>query len=390
MIPIGTSIRPERTPYANYALILLNVVVFLLSSRHRQNEYQPVVLSWAVDLMLYPAHWKMWQFVTYAFLHGGVIHLAGNMFFLYLFGNNVNDKLGHAKYVGFYFAGAIFSGVGHAMVNHSSVVGTLGASGAVAAVTGAYLVLFPKTLIKVLYFFIFIGTAEFPAIWFILIKLIFIDNYISLSPYVAYDAHRSGYAFGIGSMLLCLALGWIGGSHFDLWAMIQRWNRRRQYRDAVAEGPDPFTGPYGRRSVKAKVVKKTPDQLAKEEKIQAVRQEISELLLQKNLASAAESYLHLMEIDGDQVLPRQHLLDIANQLASNRQSQAAARAYEQFLAHYGGYEYIEQVMLMVGIIYARYLDVPEKAIQYLRKAEQRLTDSQQLHMCREELARLED
>ena len=172
--------------------------------------------------------------------------------------------------------------------------------------------------------------------------------------------------------------------------MIQRWNRRRQYRDTVAEGHDPFTGPYGRRPVKAKVVKKTPDQLAKEEKIQALRQEISELLLQKNLVSAAESYLHLMEIDGDQVLSRQYLLDIANQLASNRQSRAAARAYEQFLAHYGGYEYVEQVMLMVGIIYARYLEEPGKAIQYLRKAEQRLTDAQQLRMCREELARLED
>ena len=112
--------------------------------------------------------------------------------------------------------------------------------------------------------------------------------------------------------------------------------------------------------------------------------------MQRNLASAAESYLHLMDIDSEQVLARQHLLDIANQLASNRKSRAAAQAYEQFLAHYGGYEYIEQVMLMVGIIYARYLDEPEKAIQHLRKAEQRLTDSQQLRMCREELARLED
>jgi len=339
---------------------------------------------------LYPANWKLWQFVTYAFLHGGVVHLAGNMFFLYLFGSNVNDKLGHAKYVGFYFAGAVFSGIGHAVVNHSSVAGTLGASGAVAAVTGAYLVLFPKTLIKVLYFFIFIGTAEFPAIWFILIKLIFIDNYVNLSQGVAYDAHRSGYAFGIGSMLLCLALGWIERSHFDLWAMMQRWNRRRQYRDAVTEGHDPFGGVSGRRPVKAKVVEKTPDQLAKDAEIQHIRQEISELLLQRNLAGAAESYLQLMEIDSDQVLSRQHLLDIANQLASKRQSGAAARAYEQFLVHYSAYEYIEQVMLMVGVIYARYLDEPEKAIQYLRKAEQRLSDPQQLSMCREELARLED
>ncbi len=389
IIPIGTSIRPERTPYANYALIVINVAIFFLTFRQRQHEFQPVVVSWAADLMLFPANWKVWQFVTYAFLHASSLHVIGNMFFLYLFGNNVNDKLGHARYLAFYFAGAIFSGIGHTVVSQASTGGTLGASGAVAAVTGAYLALFPQTLIKVLYFLFFIGTAEFPAIWFILIKLIFIDNYMNPAQHVAYDAHIAGYAFGVGSMLLCLALGLISGSHFDLWAMIQRWNRRRQHRDAVAEGHDPFVGSAGRRSVRARVVKKTPDQLAREEKIQTLRQEISDLLLRRNLPGAAKSYLRLMDVDSEQVLARQHLLDIANQLAGSRQSQGAAQAYEQFLTHYGNYEHVEQVMLMLGIIYARYLDEPAKAVLCLRKAEQRLTDSQQLHMCREELARLD-
>ena len=388
MIPIGTSIQPERTPYANYALIVINVLAFLLTFRLARAAQEPVVVSWALDLMLYPARWRIWQFLTYAFLHGGLGHIIGNMFFLYLFGNNVNDKLGHGKYIVFYLAGAIFSGIGHAVVNQTAITPTLGASGAVAAVTGAYLVLFPQTLIRVLYFFILIGTAELPALWFILIKLFFIDNFMNRSPYVAYDAHISGYAFGIGSILLCLALGVISSSHFDLWAMIQRWNRRRQYRDAVAEGHDPFTGSVGRRAVRAKVIRKTPDQIAKEEEILAIRQKISEYIMQRNLPSAAESYLHLMDVDGEQVLARQQLLDIANQLASTRQSQAAAQAYEQFLAHYGNYEYIEQVMLMLGIIYARYLDKAERAVQCLRQAEQRLTDAQQLRMCREELARL--
>jgi len=398
IIPIGTSIRPERTPYANYALIFINAVVFLLTFRIVPNlDFRPVLnldprvaASWAEDLVgglvLNPAESRIWQFVTYAFLHVGAGHIIGNMFFLYLFGNNVNDRLGHTRYVAFFFAGAIFSGIGHSVVSSSPM---LGASGAVAAVTGAYLVLFPQTLIKVIYFLFFIGTAEFPAIWFILIKLFFIDNYMNRDPRVAYDAHISGYAFGVGSILLCLALGWISNSHFDLWAMIQRWNRRRQYRDAVAEGHDPFTGPSGRRSVRARVVKKTPEQRAKEENILALRQEISEHMSQRNVASAAESYLHLMDMDSEQVLARQHLLDIANQLASDRQSPAAAQAYEQFLAHYASYEYIEQVMLMLGIIYARYLDEGERAIQHLRKAEKRLTDAQQLRMCREELARLD-
>ena len=89
---------------------------------------------------------QLYQFVSYAFLHGGWMHLIGNMLFLYIFGNNVNDKLGNVGYFLLYLGGAIFSGLGHALFSNSPV---LGASGAVAAVTGAYMVLFPKTYVHV-------------------------------------------------------------------------------------------------------------------------------------------------------------------------------------------------------------------------------------------------
>jgi len=101
------------------------------------------------------------------------MHVIGNMFFLYLFGNNVNDKLGNIGYLCLYLGGSVFAGIGHAML-HSNPV--LGASGAVAAVTGAYLVLFPRTLITVIYWFFFIGTMELPALYFIVFKLIVWDT----------------------------------------------------------------------------------------------------------------------------------------------------------------------------------------------------------------------
>jgi len=89
------------------------------------------------------------------------------------------------------------------------------------------------------------------------------------------------------------------------------------------------------------------------------------------------------------LLARQPLLDVANQLASEHRSAEAARAYEQFLTHYGGaYEYAEQVELMVGILYSRYLHEREKAIQHLQKAAERLADPGQVKMCRDELTRL--
>jgi hypothetical protein len=89
------------------------------------------------------------------------------------------------------------------------------------------------------------------------------------------------------------------------------------------------------------------------------------------------------------VLPRQYLLDIANQLASDHRSVEAARAYEQFLTHYGNYEHAEQVELMLGILYSRYVHNIEAAVKHLQNAAERLSDPGQMKMCRDELARLQ-
>jgi hypothetical protein len=329
---------------------------------------------------------QLWQFVSYAFLHGGPMHIIGNMFFLYLFGNNVNDKLGNIGYLCFYLGGAVFSGIGHILVSGADV---LGASGAVAAVTGAYLVLFPQTLISVLYWFFFIGTIEVPAWGFIALKMILFDNIIvRYTPHVAYDAHLAGYAFGIAASLGLLGTGLISTSRFDLWAMLKQWNRRRQYRDAVSGGYDPFAGRAETRRIKVKEVK-SPAEQQKDEKTRKLRDEISKRMLERNLSAAAALYLELINHDSEQILPRQNLLDIANQLAGDSKHTESARAYEQFLTHYSTYEYAEQVELMLGILYCRYLNQPKQAVKYLEAAAKKLTDPGQLKMCKDELARLQ-
>jgi membrane associated rhomboid family serine protease len=389
IIPYRTSIRPAKTPYANYILIAANILVFILS--YHVTGDQEYLRSWANILILNPEYGftNLWQFVTYAFLHGGFMHIFGNMFFLYLFGNNVNDKIGNVGYLAFYLAGAVFSGIGHCILSNSQV---LGASGAVAAVTGAYLVLFPQTLISVFWwFFFFINTIELPALYFIAFKLIIWDNMIepSFAPpmAVAYGAHLAGYAFGIAAMTGMLATGLISSSHFDLWDMIRQWNRRRRFRDIVSSGYDPFTGRP--KQIKIKEIKKTPAQKQAEEKTQTIRAEISNRIMERNLHSAALSYLELMEHDDQQILPRQQLLDIANQLAGENKHAESAMAYEQFLTHYSNYEYTEQVELMLGLIYARYLGQSELAMKHLQNAEKKLLDPGQLKMCRDELARLQ-
>ena len=395
LLPIRTNISPRQTPYINYALIAVNVVFFFLTYAPHFDPFtrEPQFLRpWAEHLVLdpRPGQLYLWQFVSYAFLHGGLMHILGNMFFLYLFGNNVNDKLGHVGYLCFYLAGAVLSGLGHTYMSGTSVVG---ASGAVAAVTGAYLVLFPQTLITVIYWFFFIGTMELPALYFIAFKLIIWDNMIEprFAPpmAVAYAAHLAGYTVGIIVTVGLLATGIVSGSSFDLWAMIKRWNRRRLYRDVVSSGFDPYTGRTAAKQIRVKEVIKTAAEQQREDQIRELRDQISSRLAQRNLPAAAGFYLDLMSLDNEQVLPRQQLLDIANQLAGENRPAESAQAYERFLAHYGTYEYAEQVELMLGILYSRYLHQAEPAIRHLEKAAQKLSDPGQLKMCRDELARLQ-
>ena len=372
----------------NYTLIIVNAIIFLLSYNFKLETLQ----KWAVPYMLTPSYPFLWQFVTYAFLHGGVMHILGNMFFLYLFGNNVNDRLGHIGYLGLYLAGAVFSALGHIMAASLYGAGTatpvLGASGAISAVIGAYLVLYPQSLITVVYWLFFIGTIEVPAIYLIIFKMIFIDNVIARSAAnVAYDAHLSGYIFGIASILLLRAVHLLHEDQLDLWAMIRRWNRRRVYKDSVADGYDPFKGKISKKIISKEV--KTEAQIQAEEKISAMRQEIFTRINQGNIAAAAELYLELAKENVAQPLPKQALLDVANQFMSTGKWAEAAAAYEKFLSFYGGREFSEQVMLMLGIIYARYLPDKEKALGYLKEAGKKLQDLGQKKLCEDEIGRLE-
>jgi membrane associated rhomboid family serine protease len=384
LLPIRTSIQPRKTPYANFFLIAVNIFVFFLTYAGESNPEQ-TLRPWAEDFMLIPILPRIWQFVTYAFLHANVMHIIGNMYFLWLFGNNVNDKLGNVGYTCFYFAGAVFAGIGHTLLHNNPV---LGASGAVAAVTGAYLVLFPKTLITIVYWFFFIGTAEFSALWFIGFKLIAWDNIVEpgfSKSAVAYDAHLVGYAFGILCSLLLLGLNLLDRNYTDLFSMLKQASRRRQYRDAVSSGYDPYKGPVFTNSKKIKVKQSDSPRQQADNKVVDMRSEITSLINVRDFTSAADKYAELLKIDSDQVLPRNHQLEIANQLMAMGRFSESAQAYEKMIAYYSGHEHIEQIELMLGLIYRRYLNNGQLARKYLEMALPKLTDESQKKMCAEEL-----
>jgi membrane associated rhomboid family serine protease len=170
MIPLRDTIRSNSTPVVTILIILTNVMVFLYmlslepyTQNHFINQYA-----------LTPGRFRFTAVITSMFLHGGWMHLIGNMWFLWVYGDNVEDVLGHGKYLVFYLACGVAASLAQYAVSPDSRVPTLGASGAIAGVMGAYLIKFPhsriKTLIPIIFFFtiVEIPAALILAYWFIL------------------------------------------------------------------------------------------------------------------------------------------------------------------------------------------------------------------------------
>ena len=361
----------------NWAIIAANVIVFVIERRNPALDIQ-----WALN----PRDPHLTGYLSYMWLHANVGHLVMNMLFLYIFGNNVNDRMGHVGYLGFFLAGGVFAGVGHAITQSLPVVG---ASGAVAAVTGAYLVLFPRSSITVIYLLFFIGTIEIPSMWFVAFFFVkdVVLNFSAEPTGTAHMAHVSGTLFGFGVCFALLSVQLLPRDQFDVVALVQRWNKRRQYRDMVSRGYDPFG------YIPPNVARGEPDANAPPDpamqKIQDLRAEISEAVAHHNHPRAALLFLELKRLDPQQVLSRQAQLEVANQLASQQLYREAAEAYEQFVKHYSNFEQIEQVELMLGLIYARYLEAHEPAREYLLRAMARLHGERETSMARAELARIE-
>lgn len=208
MFPIRDHNPSERIPYVTYALMVANIAIFFSywPFLTEQQIFRQVYYNWA----LIPAalseglHWH--GVVTSMFLHGGVLHLAGNMLFLWIFGDNLEDELGHIGFTLFYLAGGVLAGLAQFVAEPLSPVPMVGASGAIAAVMGGYLLLFPKARVDVLFIFIiFFRIFPLPA-WVMLGAWLGLQVLAGVSADtgaggVAYWAHAGGFVAGLGLML---------------------------------------------------------------------------------------------------------------------------------------------------------------------------------------------
>ncbi|MHB1295844.1 MAG: rhomboid family intramembrane serine protease [Anaerolineae bacterium] len=207
MLPIGDVNRSRRAPVATILIILLNLAVWVyqltLSPSETIQFYQMAGVV-PVDVTTHFTPAEAFTFLSAMFIHGGWAHILGNMLYLWIFGDNIEDRLGFFPYIAFYLAAGVLASLAQVLASPGSDIPTVGASGAIAGVLGAYLVLYPHARVRTLVFlFVFIRFVQLPALlvlglWFVL------QLFNGLTQLgggdaggVAYLAHVGGFTFGV-------------------------------------------------------------------------------------------------------------------------------------------------------------------------------------------------
>jgi membrane associated rhomboid family serine protease len=207
MIPLRDVIPSRTRPVVTIAIIALNALVFLRQAGLAEAEMEGFVRAFG----LVPAAFSWLNVVSSMFVHGGVMHFAGNMLYLWIFGDNVEDRVGHGRFVAFYLLCGAGAALAQTAAAPGSIVPMVGASGAIAGVMGAYFVLYPKSRVLTLIPFP-ITVVEIPAVyllglWFV---MQFVNGVATLDPGtegqlaggIAFWAHAAG--FGVGVLLVFL------------------------------------------------------------------------------------------------------------------------------------------------------------------------------------------
>ena len=218
MIPVSDTVRTSTTPYVNLAIIAVNFLVFFYELSLSQADLNHFFFDNGVVPRRLADWWNSpsgleepFTIVSASFIHGGWLHILGNMVYLWVFGDNIEDALGHVKYAAFYLVAAAGAVALQVAVNTSEVIPMVGASGAIAGVLGAYLVLYPRATVGVLIpWFWFFGAIPVPAIfligfWFVMqlfTGIASIGTATGASEGIAVWAHVGGFITGFAIVLL--------------------------------------------------------------------------------------------------------------------------------------------------------------------------------------------
>jgi rhomboid family protein len=214
MFPLRDAVRSRSRPYVTWALIVFNLAVFAWSAIVERGQFENLVLRYG----LVPARFSLgdpgsWlTLVTSMFLHGGWFHVISNLWVLLIFGDNVEDRMGHLRFLAFYLISGMVAGLADVALAPTSTLPTIGASGAIAGVLGAYIVLYPTARVLTLMLLIFVPwLVEIPAfvylgLWFLSQLSSVLVNLGAAGDFggIAWWAHIGGFAFGALTVLLVM------------------------------------------------------------------------------------------------------------------------------------------------------------------------------------------
>ncbi len=208
LIPVRDENRSLTRPHVTWIIIIINIAAFFATWFPGYTS----LLEAVYNLGMIPANIvqgrDLHTLVTSMFLHGGLIHLAGNMLYLYIFGDNIEDAFGHLRYLGLYILFGLAASLAHLLTTSDLSVPTIGASGAISGILGAYLILYPRARIVTLIFYFLITFVRVPAVFFLgfwFILQLFsgtVTLAYGVSSGVAYWAHIGGFVAGIAIALL--------------------------------------------------------------------------------------------------------------------------------------------------------------------------------------------
>ncbi len=392
VLPVDTDRRLKRRPVVNYILIALNVAVFLatMNTLYIYKSHAPALIGQPVEAIqamfpvtrafLWPSRPELWQFLSHAFLHLSWLHLFFNMLFLLVFGNAVEDRLGRLGYLAFYLAGAVVAGLLHTLIKPTPVIG---ASGAVAAVTAAYLVFFPLTYVRMTMIVYEFEVSSLIVILFFVGQDLFLN--ITGTLRTAYLAHLGGYGFGLLVSAGLLVTRVLPGEPYDLLHWLNHQRRRATFRRLARDKPV-----WSRPDVPSEPPRDDASAAPISTQQQALmrrRDAVLDAHRKGKLDEAATRYVQLLAEHPGQAMPQGVQLDVAATLMQAEQRADAAQAYELMLQTAPDYTQSPSVRLILGLLYADYLDRPADARRHLDAALPHLTGPDADH-ARDLLAKL--
>lgn len=390
-LPIKTEIDARRRPVVTESIIAVNMLVYIAALAGNYwgwFDYEQFYRLGQVSRWEFNVH----QLFTSQFMHDqyGLGHLFFNMIALWVFGCPVEDRMGRLGYLIFYLLGGATAGLAHIW---NTTAPAIGASGAIAAITGAYLAMFPRSRVRVISIF---GLFVVPALW--IIGLYFTLDVLRQTGQwlgagqarVAFMAHIGGYLFGFFVAFALLGFKIVKHDECDVFFLFKQRRRRRALtavtKNQIAGVWDAPTADSTER--RDKQAEKAKPMTEAEKAVAETRSHIIQLIDQHKLDEAAAEYGALLDTAPEETLPESRQLDIAMQLHQQGDYAHAAAACELLLKRFPRSPKAPEVNLILAIIYTRHLLKPERAKETIAVAKERLADSAQLGLADQLLAEL--